>query len=66
MGNAARGMARFTSLMSAFGVGERLIDEQCVDAATLFSKPIDWQGVEKTMTALCSHSTEFLAKSFEK
>ena len=66
VGNAARGMARFTSLMSAFGVGERLIDEQCTDATALFSKPIDWQGVEKTMTVLRSHSTEFLTKSFEK
>lgn len=66
VGNAARGMARFTSLMSAFGVGERLIDEQCADATALFSKPIDWQGVEDTMVALRSRSMEFLAKSFEK
>ncbi len=66
VGNAARGMARFTSLISAFGVGERLIDEQCADAVALFDSPIDWQGVEEAMVALRSRSTEFLAKSFEK
>lgn len=65
VGNAARGMARFTSLMSAFGVEERLIDEGCAEPEALFVKLIDWHKVEEAMSALRSRSLDFLVKSFE-
>ena len=65
VGNAERGMARFTSLMEAFGVERRLIDEHCADVAALFDEPIDWQKVESSMMTLRENSLDFLAKSFE-
>ena len=64
VGNAARGMARFTSLMSAFGVEERLIDESNTEAAALFARPIDWRQVEEQMEALRGRSLNFLRQIF--
>lgn len=66
VGNAARGMARFTSLMSAFGVEQRLIDESSTEVAHLFESPIDWAQVERSMEALRESSLDFLANSLDE
>lgn len=44
IGNAERGMSRFTSLLDIFGLSDRLIDERELNEID-YTKPIDWDKV---------------------
>ena len=44
IGNANRGMSRFTSLLKVFHLEDRLLDMEHLDGVD-FSKPINWIGV---------------------
>lgn len=59
IGNAERGMARFKSLLSQFGLEERMISVQDI-ATTNWQKPIDWQRVNARRDALRVESLHFL------
>ena len=48
IGNLERGMSRFNSLLSDFGLSERLISEKDLSEID-FLKPIDWGGVNKIL-----------------
>ena len=59
IGNAERGMARFKSLLSQFGLEERMISAQDI-ATTNWQKPIDWQRVNAQRDVLRAESLHFL------
>ena len=59
IGNAERGMARFKSLLSQFGLEERMISAQDI-AITNWQKPIDWQRVNAQRDVLRAESLHFL------
>lgn len=60
IGNSARGMARFESLLSQFGLTDRLIST--VDELTpdLVQKPIDWVSIDSKRRAMADESSRFL------
>jgi len=62
IGNAERGMARFKSLLSQFGLEERMISVQDI-ATTNWQKPIDWQRVNARRDALRVEALQFLQNS---
>lgn len=69
VGNAARGMARFDSLLKMFGLRERLVLlENAGDAEILelVQKPVDWQNVNATRSRERVRSREFLEKALGK
>lgn len=45
IGNAGRGMPRFSSLLKQFGLEERLVIDNLTDIPMLLEKPIDWTQV---------------------
>lgn len=60
IGNAGRGMARFTSLLKMFGLEDRMLSPK-VDIDTFdFSKPIDWTSVNRIKKGWQEKSLEFL------
>lgn len=59
IGNAKRGMARFTSLLKMFSLEERMISS--IDEVDIFNKPIDWKHVNAVRTKLKKDSMEFLS-----
>lgn len=60
VGNTERGMARFESLLSQFGLTERLV-ETCQDVSKeLILSDIDWVSVNSKRKVLASEGKEFL------
>lgn len=60
-GNAQRGLARFTSLLRALGLENRLVsNSEDADVAALLG-PIDWTTVNQRLAALQASSLKFLA-----
>lgn len=63
IGNKKRGMARFNSLLSLFGLEERLIDPASNFQASIDSFPeIDWSAVDKKLELLRQKSIDFLVQ----
>lgn len=58
-GNKGRGMTRFHSLLSLFGLEERLI-ESSAKTKDLLSRPIDWLNVNQRLERLREESYDFL------
>lgn len=61
-GNVNRGMARFHSLLSMFGIEDRLVSTPD-EAARIVSLPIDWDAVNNRLSELRKVSKEFLFTS---
>ena len=61
-GNKERGMARFKSLLSMFGLDNRLISSPS-DVERVASEPIDWDAVNKNLSAQRERSHFFLVKA---
>ena len=62
IGNKERGMARFDSLLSTFGLNNRMVSVD--DISTIDVKaPIDWSKVEKTKKHLVDYSMSFLTNN---
>lgn len=64
IGNKERGMSRFSSLLSMFGLEDRLICEDDIDKID-YSKPIDWHCVNALLLKKREQSLEILKKSLE-
>ena len=60
VGNSARGMARFESLLSQFGLTERLIADPREVSLELLQSQIDWDAVNCKREALASAGRQFL------
>jgi hypothetical protein len=58
IGNAARGLERFTSILDAVNLPSRLIDEATEITPAL--EPIGWNPVHRRLNSLRSHSLAFL------
>lgn len=66
VGNATRGLSRFTSLLGMLGLSDRLvIDGQDTDEklAELVSSPIDWDVVDEKLNAMREKSLDFLKEA---
>lgn len=59
IGNAERGMSRFTSLLKTFHLGDRLLDAAKLDNIDI-SKPIDWAVVNGILEEKRSESKDLL------
>lgn len=60
-GNAQRGMSRFISLLSHFGLLERLLtDGSAADAFRILNTPVDWAAVNAVRAADCARAEAFL------
>lgn len=64
VGNKERGMSRFTSLLSMFGLEDRLICEDDLEKLD-YNRPIDWLNVNKLLAEKREQSLEILMKSLE-
>jgi len=60
VGNSARGMARFESLLSQFGLTERLVESSNEVSPELILREIDWDAVDNKRNALASVGHQFL------
>lgn len=60
VGNSARGMARFESLLSQFGLTERLVESPNEVSPKLVHSKIDWTAVNDKRKALAIASRQFL------
>jgi exopolysaccharide biosynthesis predicted pyruvyltransferase EpsI len=60
VGNSARGMARFESLLSQFGLADRLVESPRKVSPELVHSQIDWEAVNDKREALSSASRQFL------
>lgn len=65
VGNKSRGLARFYSLLSLFGLEERLIDESKLEQMD-WNKGIDWNFVNTKKSELRNISLDFLKKNLNK
>ena len=64
IGNATRGMSRFHSLLSMFGLTARLVDIANIDQAhDVAAKPIDWRAVNAAVEGRLRMAMQFLAKA---
>lgn len=63
-GNPTRGMARFSSLLDMFGLGERLISSSADLNDDHFSSP-DWERVNARLSEEQQHAKSFLKKALE-
>ena len=59
IGNAKRGMARFTSLLKMFSLEERMISN--INEVDIYRKSIDWNSVNTARMKLQKESKEFLS-----
>lgn len=62
VGNEGRGMARFNSLLSQYGLENRLITPESVNTIDVFA-PIDWKGVNEKRKSLKEESIGFIKSS---
>lgn len=60
VGNSARGMARFESLLSQFGLTDRLVESPEEVSPKLVHSQIDWKAVNDKREALASAGRQFL------
>src|SRR5690554_2294417 len=60
VGNAGRGMARFESLLSQFGLTDRLVESPEEVSPKLVQSQIDWEAVNEKREALASAGRQFL------
>lgn len=60
LGNSARGMARFESLLSQFGLTDRLVADPREVSSELLQSQIDWDAVNCNREALASAGRNFL------
>lgn len=64
IGNSARGMARFESLLSQFGLAGRLVESPREDLSKLVHSQIDWDAVNDKREALAGAGRHFLQTQF--
>lgn len=62
VGNTARGMARFESLLEQFGLKERLVVDTSALTSALIATEIDWPKVNQRRQALAAEGRAFLAR----
>jgi len=62
IGNKSRGMARFKSLLSTFGLENRLITD-CGMARNVIKNEIDWQDVSERLKKSKAHSLSFIERA---
>lgn len=62
IGNKGRGMSRFTSILSKFGLEERLVNDFSTDFQT--KTEINWNATEKLLEVEIEKSHEFLKNCF--
>lgn len=60
IGNSARGMARFESLLSQFGLTDRLVESMAEVSTEVVQSRIDWDVVNDKREALARVSRQFL------
>lgn len=60
VGNSARGMARFESILSQFGLTDRLVESPEEVSRKLVNTQIDWKAVNDKREALGSNGHQFL------
>lgn len=68
VGNVSRGMARFTSLLKIFGLGERLIMVEEISRERILqiiNSPVDWRRVNEIRSREQSRSREFLENALK-
>lgn len=66
MGNANRGMSRFQSLLSMFGLLDRLItDFVSIDVDKFIAKEIDWQQVNNILDMERKKAVDFLKENLD-
>lgn len=63
IGNAARGLSRFNSLLGQFGLMDRLVVNDSSDIRAIVDTPIDWQAVNEARNHLKAKSIQFLKQS---
>lgn len=61
MGNKSRGLARFDSLLSLFGLKDRMVTDNL--DVSLCDRPIDWDRVDMRLKELRADSKTFLEKA---
>ena len=61
IGNQSRGLARFHSLLSLFGLEDRMVTENL--DVSLCDRPIDWDRVDTKLKKLREYSKSFLEKA---
>lgn len=68
LGNAARGQARFTALLSRFGLEKRLLSQSASpeEIAGVLREPVDWADVEARRTRLRDASLQFLTQNLKR
>ena len=65
LGNSHRGMSRFDSLLSTFGLRDRLLLEHSRDKiGQLLDKPIDWQRIDAIREGEKQRGLAFIASAF--
>ena len=68
LGNTARGQARFTSLLTLFGLEHRLFpattSAQQISAA--LREPVDWDSTDRRLNQMREVSIQFLTKSLKR
>lgn len=60
IGNPVRGMARFESLLSQFGLADRLVGPEAVVTPAMIRAEIDWDAVNRTRRSLAAEGRAFL------
>lgn len=65
IGNTKRGMSRFTSLLSGFGLEERLISVEDIEHLNI-AKPIDWNLVNTILESKREESTNYLSAALSQ
>jgi len=63
IGNRSRGLARFTSILTQFGLAHRLVEAPDAVTPALVEAPIDWEAVNARHGALKADSAAFLKDS---
>lgn len=61
--NSNRGVSRFTSILSMFELKDRIVTDFDKGLNLLYSKPIDWEKVNKILSSQRDFSLSFLADS---
>jgi hypothetical protein len=65
IGNKSRGMTRFTSLLSMFGLEDRLVEPNVTITPEMIDRPIDWDRVGVILEQERGKSAEFLKNVME-
>lgn len=63
VGNASRGLSRFTSLLKALGLEERMILSEHEINKEIILKPIDWNDVDSRLEQMIYKSIDFLREN---